>query len=129
MEEGKLIIKHNNIDLILSRIGFGRYQLIVFFLIGWFWFTDGAELVIISVITRVLEKEWGLSSLQIEVMGGVIYLGMILGTILVGPLGDRIGRRKILLATSVSLVISGILSGVMPTSGASSSLVWPSAPA
>lgn len=109
-----LVEENKNIDHILSRLGFGCYQVLVFVLIGWFNFTDGAEIMVISIITKVLEKEWALSNLQIEVMGAIIYLGMIVGTIVIGPMADKYGRKRMLNILSPALVVAGVVSGLMP---------------
>jgi len=47
-------------------------------------------------------------------MAGILYIGMICGTFIGGSAGDRYGRRKPLLVISGLLLITGLLSAVMP---------------
>lgn len=69
-----------------------------------------------SIFTEGLPEQWQL----LAVMFGfaVSYLVRPLGGIVLGPLGDKIGRQKVLYATMVMMALSTALIGLLPTSAA-----------
>ncbi|MBT2546876.1 aromatic acid/H+ symport family MFS transporter [Arthrobacter sp. ISL-65] len=62
---------------------------------------DGYDLVIYgSTIPSILKyQEWGLTTAQAGLIGSLALIGMLLGTMSVGMLTDRLGRRRIMLAS------------------------------
>ena len=62
---------------------------------------DGYDLVIYgSTVPSILKyQEWGLTTAQAGVIGSLALIGMLLGTMSVGVLTDRLGRRRIMLAS------------------------------
>jgi len=114
MEEAILLTATSSIDTILNRIGFGWYQVKVFTYLSWITFSDGAEIMVISLVTKILQSDWNLSDGEVELMGGILFLGMIIGTALSGPLGDKLGRKVTLLSGTTVLFVFGVISAFMP---------------
>jgi len=54
---------------------------------------DGAELLIIGSVTRAVNEEWKLNAWQRGSIVSVVFLGVGLGNLLSGRMGDTIGRR------------------------------------
>lgn len=75
---------------------------------------DGTELIIIGILTKVLKTEWDLPDFYVEIMGGVMFAGMIIGAIISGYLGDLIGRKASLQYFSILLLVGAIGSVLMP---------------
>jgi MHS family proline/betaine transporter-like MFS transporter len=69
-----------------------------------------------SVFTEGLPEQWQVLAVMLGF--AVSYLVRPLGGIILGPLGDKIGRQKILYATMVMMALSTALIGLLPTSAA-----------
>lgn len=59
---------------------------------------DGYDLVIYGSVVPHLMEQWSLSSVQAGWMGSSALFGMMLGALTMGPLADRYGRRRVILA-------------------------------
>lgn len=73
-----------------------------------------------SVFTDPLPEEWQVLAVMLGF--AVSYLVRPIGGMVLGPLGDRIGRQKILYVTMAMMALSTALIGLLPT--ASSIGVW-----
>jgi AAHS family 4-hydroxybenzoate transporter-like MFS transporter len=69
---------------------------------------DGIDVLIVSFSGSDIIKEWGLSKGQMGYVFSTGLAGMTLGCLLIAPLGDKIGRRKVFIL-SVILISSGML--------------------
>ena len=58
---------------------------------------DGAEVLISGLLPPILEKEWGLTPMEISLLGSIYYIGVFLGTICAGLFSDYLGRKKTLI--------------------------------
>lgn len=78
---------------------------------------DGYDLVIYgSTVPSILKyQEWGLTTAQAGVIGSLALVGMLLGTMSVGMLTDRLGRRRIMLASITMFSICMLLTAFAPS--------------
>lgn len=74
--------------------------------IGGFLF--GYDTGVISGAILYIKQEYALSIIQEELIISMVSLGAILGAISGGPLCDRLGRKKIVLSSSLIFIISAI---------------------
>lgn len=88
---------------VIERIGFGWAQLRAVLCGGGVFLADGAELLLIGTVTRAVSKEWTLGSTQRGLVVSVVFLGVLLGNGVSGPLSDSWGR-KIPIVLSYSMV-------------------------
>jgi len=72
---------------------------------------DGIDILAISFAAPPLSREWRIEPATLGVVFSAALAGMMAGSMLLAPLGDAIGRRK-LLAIALSLIALGML-GVM----------------
>jgi benzoate transport len=72
---------------------------------------DGIDILAISFAAPILSREWGVAAPTLGVVFSAALAGMMAGSMLLAPLGDAIGRRK-LLTVALSLIAVGML-GVM----------------
>lgn len=86
----------------IDAIGYGRGQLIVSVVGAGIWAADGAELLLISSVTRSIGKEWGLSGSEKGLVVSVVFVGVMVGNLLSGWLGDAVGIN-ILIITRLNL--------------------------
>ena len=83
-----------------SRVGYGSYQRVAYFFIGLIALADEAEIITLSIILPSLKKEWNLSETHQGYLGSVLFFGILVGSVLIGFLSDKIGRKKALLISS-----------------------------
>ncbi len=57
---------------------------------------DGYDLVVYGTVVPTLMHEWNMSALQAGVMGSYAYVGMLVGSVVFGALGDKLGRKTVL---------------------------------
>jgi Permeases of the major facilitator superfamily len=84
-------------DTFLSRIGNGKYQNRALFIVGLLVVNDGAEVLVLSFLLSILQKEWNLTNSEIGLMGSTNFIGFLIGSIISGRISDKLGRRKPLL--------------------------------
>jgi len=107
-----LLIRNNfmSFDEILSKIGFGSYQIKCYLFIGLILIFDGAEAIVLSLVQNILRTEWNLTSNQVSFLATAVFSGFLLGSLLAGKISDRYGRRKPLLYFVPLLYLIGMLS-------------------
>lgn len=69
---------------------------------------DGVDVLSISFAAPILSREWGIDPETLGVVFSAALAGMVAGHMLLAPLGDVIGRRKVL-AFSLLLIAVGML--------------------
>lgn len=99
---------------LIDRNPIGRYQrrtlLLCFLCIA----VDGLEVTVVGFLSAALKDDWGIGTAQLApaVTAGLIGLGV--GALLGGPLGDRFGRRTVIVwaigiftVTTLSTAVAG----------------------
>ncbi|MDR6639546.1 aromatic acid/H+ symport family MFS transporter [Paenarthrobacter nitroguajacolicus] len=78
---------------------------------------DGYDLVVFgSTVPTILKYEqWAVSPAQAGLIGSLALVGMLIGTLSVGVLTDRVGRRKIMLASISWFSLCMLLTALAPT--------------
>jgi len=95
---------------VIECIGFGAAQMRAALLGGGVWLADGSELLLIATVTRDVSKEWSLEAWQRGIVVSVVFMGILMGNMICGPLGDRLGRRLPILISYVGIATFSILS-------------------
>lgn len=102
----------------IDEIGAGPYQLVVLMLGGGVYMAEGAFLLMLSIVGKSLITKWELSPWAAGAMAGVLFTGLLIGTITGGLACDHYGRRMPILVTYFGIsafTIAGILSpGLIP---------------
>jgi len=102
-------------DSLLEKIGFGRYHLKVFLILGLLGIADGSESMVISFIVPIFEQVYPNSSINIEaVLGTCVYFGYLIGSLLSGYFSDKYGRRRPVLYAELLMTIFGLISAFPP---------------
>lgn len=112
-----LISLHGGIsfDSIIDRIGFGKYHIKLFFILGLLGMADGSEALVISFIVPVF-KDYFNPSFDLEaILGTVIYAGYFVGSLLSGYFSDKYGRRRPVIYSNILMVIIGVISAFPPS--------------
>lgn len=68
---------------------------------------DGIDVALVAFIAPSLMQDWGLSKAQLGPIVTSGLLGLAFGSLIAGPLADRFGRRKVIIA---ALIAFGVMS-------------------
>jgi benzoate transport len=74
----------------------------------WLNMLDGVDILAISFAAPLLSREWGIQPATLGVVFSAALAGMMAGSMLLAPLGDALGRRRVL-ALSLVLIAVGML--------------------
>lgn len=61
--------------------------------------TDGMDVAIMGFLAPGITREWGISKAAFGIVMSAAPLGLAVGALLVGPLSDRFGRKKLLIGS------------------------------
>jgi AAHS family 4-hydroxybenzoate transporter-like MFS transporter len=73
---------------------------------------DGLDLQLLGLVAPVIVAEWGLDNSQFGVALSAALVGMSVGTVVGGSLGDRLGRMPVLLGSTLLFGVATIISGM-----------------
>jgi MFS family permease len=104
------------VDDAIEKLGFGPFQMLIFFLCGFLWLADAMELMLLSILSPAVKCQWNLSSAEEAIITSVVFLGAMIGSVFWGAFGDSFGRKKGLLGMNVCVLVCGVLSAVQLTS-------------
>ena len=99
--------------LLEEKVGFGKYHYISFLFIGFVLFSDGSEILSLSILIPVLKSEWEISEEEQDALGSILFIGILIGSILSGIFSDKYGRRISLLYSSIIQFVVGVLSALV----------------
>ncbi|CAL8143261.1 unnamed protein product [Orchesella dallaii] len=101
----------------LQQVGHGKMQVIIFFVCGFVMAADLAEILALIMSSKSAQFEFCVDDSQRSWLVGATLLGMGVGSMFWGSLGDRVGRRRSLIyCLGVGSIFSGA-SVTMPTEG------------
>mmetsp|Transcript_7793 Transcript_7793/g.19419 ORF Transcript_7793/g.19419 Transcript_7793/m.19419 type:complete len:637 (+) Transcript_7793:144-2054(+) len=90
------------VDDAIERLGTGKFQGIVLVAAGICFASDAMQVLLLSFLSEVLKIEWNLGPDETAMITSILFVGAIFGTLTLGPLADRKGRKPIfLLAASL----------------------------
>lgn len=95
------------------------WQKLVVALVAFAIVLDGFDNQVLGFAVPLLLKEWSVSREMFAPVFALGFVGMVLGTIVGGALGDRVGRRPMLIA---SVLIFGVATGCTAWAGSLTAL-------
>jgi MFS transporter, putative metabolite:H+ symporter len=81
----------------IERLPFAGFHKRLLFMGGLGYTFDAMDAAVLAFILPVLRTAWGLSSVQIGVLGSSTFIGFLFGALLAGTMGDLIGRRAVMM--------------------------------
>ncbi len=103
------------IDEALTRGGTGRFQRRLLAIFGLVWAADAMQVLAVGFTAPSVAKSFGLDMPAALQIGTLFFLGMFVGAFGFGRLADRIGRRKVLIATVAADAAFGLASAFAPS--------------
>mmetsp|Transcript_2141 Transcript_2141/g.3869 ORF Transcript_2141/g.3869 Transcript_2141/m.3869 type:complete len:506 (-) Transcript_2141:553-2070(-) len=98
-----------SIDEAMEKVGCGPFQNTLLVIVGLCFCADSIEITLLSFLTGVLRAEWNLSATEAASITSSVFLGQVIGTLVLGPLGDRMGRRPVFFLSAFIISFFGIL--------------------
>ncbi len=77
---------------------------------------DGFDVLAISFAAPGIAEEWGISRAALGIVLSMELAGMALGSVLIGGLADRFGRRPLILACLILMTVGMLLAGLSSSS-------------
>lgn len=107
MTEAKGVI-HADPRSVLLDSPMSAFQWAVVLLVAAIAALDGYDILAITVAAPAIVEEWGMNPAALGIVFSIALIGMGVGSFLVAPLADLIGRRAMILIT-ISLQVVGML--------------------
>jgi MFS transporter, AAHS family, 4-hydroxybenzoate transporter len=107
-------------DELLDEPGTRRLRLVVVLLCAVVTTLDGFDTQSIALAAPAIAEDWGVGASAFGAVFGVGLFGSLVGALLLGRLGDRFGRRRILL---ISVAVFTVCSLATPFAGSVAGLV------
>lgn len=104
------MMKHN-VNQILGESKFNRFHGLILFCCMFLIVCDGYDLVVYGTVVPSLMEAWSISPVQAGTIGSYALIGMMIGSLLLGSIGDKIGRKRTSLYCVVLFSVFMILSG------------------
>jgi MFS transporter, putative metabolite:H+ symporter len=98
----------------LERLPIARFHYRLLFAGGFGYTFDAMDGAIVAFILPAVTKEWNLSSGATGILGSSLLIGFLFGALGAGILGDRIGRRKVMVSALVLYCAASLVSAAAP---------------
>src|ERR1700761_5767425 len=75
-------------------------------------FLDGFDTTAIGYVAPVLAREWNVGRAALGAVGSAGLFGLMIGALLFGPLADRIGRKKIIILSTLAFGLGTLVTAL-----------------
>ncbi len=81
----------------LERLPVGRFQYKLLLMGGLGYMFEAWDAGIIAFLLPALREQWQLTSLEVGYLASSTYVGFLVGALIAGGIGDRYGRKNVML--------------------------------
>ncbi|XP_052523390.1 putative transporter SVOPL isoform X4 [Tympanuchus pallidicinctus] len=99
----------------VETIGFGRFHIALFLIMGSTGVAEAMEIMLIAVVSPLIRCEWQLQDWQVALVTTMVFFGYMVFSIVLGLLADRYGRWKILLLSFLWGAYFSLLTSFAPS--------------
>ncbi|TRZ12391.1 hypothetical protein HGM15179_014718 [Zosterops borbonicus] len=99
----------------VETIGFGRFHIMLFLIMGSTGVVEAMEIMLIAVVSPLIQCEWQLQDWQVALVTTMVFFGYMVFSIVLGLLADRYGRWKILLLSFLWAAYFSLLTSFAPS--------------
>ncbi|KAI6079866.1 putative transporter SVOPL [Aix galericulata] len=99
----------------VETIGFGRFHIALFLIMGSTGVAEAMEIMLIAVVSPLIRCEWQLHDWQVALVTTMVFFGYMVFSIALGLLADRYGRWKILLLSFLWGAYFSLLTSFAPS--------------
>lgn len=96
------------VDEAIENLGMGRFQLVVLTAAGLCFAADAMQVLQLTFLSQVLRLEWNLSDEETALITSILFIGAIFGTLTLGPLADKKGRKPVFLLAASIISVFGV---------------------
>jgi putative MFS transporter len=90
----------------VESLGMGPFQRRILIAAGLCFASDSMEILLLSFLAVVLQVEWDLTESQTATITSSVFAGAMIGTLVLGPLADHIGRKPVFTITAAMICVS-----------------------
>jgi MFS transporter, AAHS family, 4-hydroxybenzoate transporter len=113
-----LIDQHtSDIQKYIDARPFSKYQWMIVAMCALIIAFDGVDLAMAGLIAPALREHWGISKADLAPVLTASVAGLMAGALIAGPLGDRIGRKTVLIGSTLCFGVLSIACAYAPTLG------------
>jgi putative MFS transporter len=76
---------------------------------------DGLDVAILAFVLPVVQAEWSLTGTQTGLIGSSTLIGFLIGALVAGILGDRIGRRRVMMYGLAVYGVATLIAAASPS--------------
>jgi MFS family permease len=98
----------------IELVGMGKFQYVILVASGMCFASDAMQVILLSFLTIVLKGEWNLSGGAAASIASCLFAGSLVGTLVLGPLADSVGRRPIFLVSAAVISVAGFCTASAP---------------
>lgn len=92
----------------LERLPVGRFQYKLLLMGGLGYMFEAWDAGIIAFLLPALREQWQLTSLEVGYLASSTYVGFLVGALIAGGIGDRYGRKNVMLWALVLFCVANI---------------------
>ncbi|XP_041114457.1 putative transporter SVOPL [Polyodon spathula] len=101
----------------VETIGFGRFHILLFFIMGSTSIVEATEIMLLAVVSPAIRCEWRLEDWQVAFVTTMVFLGFMVCSLFSGYLADKYGRWKVVFGCFVWGLYFSLLTSFAPTYG------------
>ena len=102
----------NEIGALIDTHALTSRQISIIVLCGVVVLLDGFDIQTMALAVPSLTQEWGAKSSTFSFALSAALIGMLLGSAMVAPFGDRVGRRPVLIVGMIAVGTASLLTGL-----------------